>query len=473
MIDAGPTLHYQHYRPFGTLLSETPGLVAILAAQTLLVIVALARLIQSARGRAATGVPAVRIGIALAISMATAATLSPDPWRYVSELGLAAFIQILNVATIAVFVLSIPSTAATRIAGWVDRTIGGDAGDLPSPATPPAGPSSERPLPARPSSARLSFPAALAVVAGGLALVLSVTSYERHPHVPDEVVYLLHARYFAEGMLTMPAPPVPAAFDLDLMTYEPTRWFSPVPPGWPAVLAIGAWAGVPWIVNPILAGLAVLLAHALLVALYPRRIARWATMLLAVSPWFVFLGMSYMTQMMTLVTALVAALGVERARRTGSIAWSLVAGLAVGATSWNRPLDGLLVGALVGLWAIGVGGRRLRLSALAVLAAGTIASGAAIYFYNRALTGDGFTFPINAYIDQLYGPKANAYGFGEGRGLGWAFDPNPGSHSPADAIVNANLNTFGINTDLFGWSTGSLVLVALFRRSAGCRAPTG
>jgi hypothetical protein len=43
--------------------------------------------------------------------------------------------------------------------------------------------------------------------------------------------------------------------------------------------------------------------------------------------------------------------------------------------------------------------------------------------------------------------------------MGWALDPNPG-HGPVDGLINTNLNIFGINTDLFGWSTGSLIFIA-------------
>jgi hypothetical protein len=225
------------------------------------------------------------------------------------------------------------------------------------------------------------------------------------------------------------------------------------------MLALGALIGAPWLVNPILAGLNVLLAHALLGQLYSRRLTRAATALLALSPWFLFLGMSLMTHQFTLTASLIAALGVAKARRSHPLLWGLVAGAGVGATSLIRPLDGVIVGALVGLWSIGIGGTRLSLRALAAVGVGTIAVGAMVLPYNRAITGDPLRFPINAYIDKHYAPNSNAYGFGPDRGMGWALDPNPG-HGPVDGLINTNLNVFGINTDLFGWSTGSLVLIA-------------
>ena len=45
--------------------------------------------------------------------------------------------------------------------------------------------------------------------------------------------------------------------------------------------------------------------------------------------------------------------------------------------------------------------------------------------------------------------------------MGWPTDPFPG-HGPLDAHVNANLNTTAISVELFGWSTGSLLLIYLF-----------
>ena len=441
LVDAGPNLHYQHYLPLGEMASLHPWLLAVVGLQAALVASGLVRYAR-VRAHARTRQSSLRVAAALLLSVATAATVSPSVARYLTELAFAASVQLLSIATLFLMAMALRGEALQGFSARLDRAIGrhGDRS-----AEPPRQPD------------RFGW------IAAGVTLVLAATlnagSYHRYPHVPDEVVYLHHARYFAAGQLTMPLPSVPAAFDVDLFSYESSRWFSPVPPGWPATLALGVLAGVPSLVNPTLGAFCVLLAYVLLRGLYPRRIARYATGLLAVSPWFLFLAMSYMPHMLTLASVLVAAVGVLRARESGRFAWGALAGAGVGATSLVRPLDGLILGVLIAAWAIGLGGTRLTMRALAGLAAGTAFVGALTLPYNRLLTGDPMTFPLNAYTDRMYGPGSGAYGFGSNRGFGWAIDPNPG-HGPIDGVINANLNAFGLNTDLFGWSTGSLVFIA-------------
>ena len=449
MIDAGPRLHYQHYVPLSAIASTHPWLLAMVVLQTVGVAIALARYARGHGRERFQRVGSGRLALALLLSTCTAAVVSAPVSRYLTELTFAAFLQVLSIATMVVMVLAIPAASLPGVDRVLRRVLGDENGDHTG---------------GRSRRDRFGWTAAL--VATVLAAVLNVVSYERHPHVPDEVVYLYHARYFADGRLSMPAPPVAAAFDLDLMNYEPTRWFSPVPPGWPAALAVGVLAGVPWLVNPVLAGLNVVLTYVLLGHLYSRRVARYATALLAASPWFLFLAMSFMTHMSTLTCALIAAIAVVYARRAATFGWGALAGSAVGAASLVRPLDGVIVGVLVALWSVGVGGRRLKLVPLAGLVLGTLVVGALAFPYNRALTGHPLTFPINAYLDKYHHPNSNAYGFGPDRGMGWPIDPNPG-HGPLDGLINANLNVFGINTDLFGWSTGSLIFVAWLLCSGG------
>lgn len=140
--------------------------------------------------------------------------------------------------------------------------------------------------------------------------------------------------------------------------------------------------------------------------------------------------------------------------------WALVGGMAAGFITLIRPLDGLIAGGVIGLWVIGVGGRRLKTTSIVGFVFGCVLVGAIQLPYNKMLTGSPLKFPLNAYNDKYHGNNSIAYGFGPDRGMGWEIDPNPG-HSPIDALINADLNTFSINIELFGWSTGSLLLVAL------------
>jgi len=275
------------------------------------------------------------------------------------------------------------------------------------------------------------------------------------------VIYLIHARYLADGMLTMPLPPVPAGFNLDLMHYEATRWYSPVPPGWPMVLALGAWIGAPWLVNPVLSGVAVVLTYLVMGRISDARETRLTTLLLATSPWFLFMSMNFMTHTATLVFALAATLGVAVARQNGSWLAPLLGGFAVGAAALVRPLEGLVTALLAGFWSLGARGRRFRLEPSVALVAGTLAVGLLDRPYNARLTGSPGEFPIMAYIDKYYTPGSNNLGFGPGRGLGWSgLDPFPG-HGPADVVVNAALNTAQWNVELLGWPVGAVVLVTL------------
>jgi hypothetical protein len=105
------------------------------------------------------------------------------------------------------------------------------------------------------------------------------------------------------------------------------------------------------------------------------------------------------------------------------------------------------------------------------LAALVVATGAvtALYLpYNQLLVGDPSAFPLEVYLDQLYGKGSNALGFGPNRGLGWALQAFPG-HSPANAAANAALNAFSVNIELFGWSLGSVLLIAALLFSGAIR----
>jgi hypothetical protein len=444
LIEAGSAVGYQHYKPFDRLLLEShPALLGYLALQALAVTAGLVlhwRKIWEWTRRTFKLWQVIAMAIVFYL---TSAALSPDVPVYIGELLFASFVQTVSLLNIVLAAWSVPTTALASLKQRLDRLFG---------------------LPGEEDASNLGgldrFALLAAVWVIVVAAVLNVFSYQQHPHVPDEVAYLYHARYFAQGALTLPAPLVPDAFEIYLMQVSGDVWYPSPPPGWPLPLAVGVLLGIPWLVNPVLAGINILLAYLLLKELYSRRTARIAILLLAVSPWHIFLGMSFMTHQFTLTGALFAALGVAWSRRIGKTRWAWMAGISLGVMALIRPMEAAAIAIVLGLWAIGIGGQRLKVQAIAGLVIGSIIVGGLVFPYNKALTGDPMLFPIMQHTDQFFGPNSNALGFGPDRGMGWELDPYPG-HSPRDGVINANLNASAINIELFGWSIGSLLIAAV------------
>ncbi len=357
----------------------------------------------------------------------------------------ASFIQAVNLANLVLVGASLPADALRALGRRLDSLFGTAADQLDRQTA---------------GVDRFALGAAAwVIIVSGLLVVFS---YQRHPHLPDEVVYLYHARYLADGMLAMPAPPLQPAFDIDLMFYQEHRWFSPVPPGWPAVLSLGVLVGAPWFVNPLLGGINVLLAYSLLRRFYSRGTTRLAVFLLAVSPWFLFMSMNLMTHTLTLTCALAAAVCVARVRDGGKLWWAWLGGSFLGLAALTRPLEALIAAGLLGLWSLGLRGRRFRFAPTFALALGSMLVAAISLPYNRYLIGEATRSPLMAYADEHFGAGSNALGFGPDRGISWpGLDPFPG-HGLIDVVVNANLNIFSVNVELFGWSIGGLLILALF-----------
>lgn len=446
VIDAGPTQHYQHYRSVAWLVSNAPWLLMALVAQTVAVVVGLRQPSQGIARWLGDQFGMWRLALLVAGFALTGATLSRDVAFYVQEVFVATWIQAINLAAVLLAALAVPATEGTRRVDsrWTAFLRQRESGLDP-----------------------VVVAAAIGVTL--LSAALSQVSYERHPHIGDEVSYAYQARYIATGMLSMPLPPILEAFNLDLFDYTDSTWYASAPPGWPFVLALGYRLGLPWLVNPVLTGACVVLTWLLVSETHDRRVGRMAALLLAASPWHALVGMSFMTHSASLAFALIAAVMLTWARvSSASILWALGAGLATGMVGMIRPLEGMIVGCLLGLWVLGIGGKRLSIPGILAFGAGALAIGAIIGLYNQSLTGNALAFPIMVWANRFMGPHTNDLGFGANRGTGWALDPNPG-HDLVDAAINANLNVTTINTELFGWGAGSLLFIFVLAASRSRR----
>ena len=442
LIDAGPRIHYEHLRPASGMASGLDlWLLLGLITQSLVVFIAMR---SRARGiikwvRSKLGVK--RAAIITIVYLGLGAYPSREFDVFAAELAMTGIFRLVQLGCLVMAVTSVPDDTLKRIGTRLSAFIDGSK-----------------------HKARrvdlLVYVCAAWILS--VTIVLAIFSYERHPHVPDEVGYLFHARYFAEGKLSVPAPPLLEAFETYLYDCNKERCISPVPPGWPAVLALGTILGVPWLVNPVLAALGVLLSFLVVKLLYDRGTARLTVLLMAASPWYLFMGMNLMTHMLSLIYALVAVYAVLRLRREQHVVWAIIAGIAIGLVSLTRPLEGLIVAVVIGLATLLIRGRRFRFGPVVILGLGAGLVGAAVFPYNYALTGNALVFPIMDYADRVLGPGVNALGFGPEKGIYWGgLDPFPG-HGLPDVIVNSYLNLNAIQVELFGWSIGSLLPAIIF-----------
>jgi 4-amino-4-deoxy-L-arabinose transferase-like glycosyltransferase len=286
----------------------------------------------------------------------------------------------------------------------------------------------------------------LALVAFVAAAQVSSRVFDRVPHVEDEVAFVFQARVIASGRLTAPAPARPEFFSAPFIIVRDGRWYGKYTPGYPAVLALGALVGRPWLVNPLAGALAVALLVVLGQRLYGLAVAALAGALLLASPFFLLQAGSLMSHVVSLCWTLGFLLLFESARRRRSEWRALAAGLAMGALFITRPMTAVGIGLPYAVWAVvDVARERGRLRAYALMLAGYLPFALVLLGWNQLTTGDPFK---SAY--QLWW-SFDKIGFGDGIGI-------YGHHSVRDGWRYTRINLASLRDYLYGWP-GNLALV--------------
>jgi len=285
------------------------------------------------------------------------------------------------------------------------------------------------------------------------------------PHVEDGVAYLYQAKTMLASGFYQPAPPAAMAFDARfcwIFMDDLGRSYGIFPPGWPLLLAVGVKLGLPWLINPLLVGLGLLLVWTLVDLTDDRPTAALTIVLLALSPFVVVQGASFMSHPATLLWILVAMVGAAKAVRGGGWSAGLLVGLGIGMTLATRYVEGMILGLVLAGALAGATVRKrvpvmLWLAGLLGLAPGL---GMALAD-NQAKTGSPFLTPVERWYTVQYGAPINRPGFGPDVGLEWDHSLAPG-HSLLEGLWNTNANLFELSRCGLGWACGSLTLALLF-----------
>jgi hypothetical protein len=293
---------------------------------------------------------------------------------------------------------------------------------------------------------------------GALLVLASTVAFSHQPLLVDAVVQLFQAKIFAAGSLSAPLPPLEDFFLTQHMLMDERGWYSQYPPLHSALLALGVWLGHAWIIP-----VALTVGTALSLFLFVRRIyglatARLVLVLLVLSPFFWFMGASFMNHVSTLFFVslfLLAFAAYEQDARPLSL---FAAGAALGAAYLSRPLTAVAVGLPFAAVALAGSLRRRNGGALVAGALGFVLVASLYPIYNHFTTGHAF---LPGYV-KLWGPAHN---------LGFHETPWGDMHTPLTGLRNELTDLSLLNVFLFEWPLPALIPVgALFAAGWGRNA---
>lgn len=284
---------------------------------------------------------------------------------------------------------------------------------------------------------------ALAILASYL---VSDQVFERLAHIEDEMAYLWQAQVIARNQLTLPSPVEPKSFLVPFVIDYNGQRFGKYPLGWPIILSMGVRLGIPYLVNPLLAGLGVWLTYRLGKTVFSETVGLAAAGLTLTSPFFLMNSGSLLSHSFGLVLSAGFALAwldafthPEAPRR-----WlpTITAAGALGALALTRPLTAAAVAipfGFHGLFLLWRGGSDIR-KRLVVFVMIVLAMGLLHFAWQYAVTGDPLLNPYTLWWDY------DKIGFGPGHGHA------DEGHTLHMARINTRLSLRSGWHDLFGWA---------------------
>jgi 4-amino-4-deoxy-L-arabinose transferase-like glycosyltransferase len=243
-------------------------------------------------------------------------------------------------------------------------------------------------------------PLALIAAFGVIYAILSRVALQGFPYSGDEYSCFLQAELFARGLLHAPAPAHAELLRVDHVVID--AWVrSKYPPGTAALLAIGVRAGVPWLVTPVEAVVALVAVWRTTLAHLGARSALVSVVTLGICPLFALQAATYFAHTPTIMWLALALLAVSLWARTEASVWPVVGGAAIGCALLTRPADAAFFAAAL----LAFRSRRL----LALTAVG-VAPFLVLYFaYQAAQFGSPFTDGYHAYeptFHAIYGESS-------------------------------------------------------------------
>lgn len=250
--------------------------------------------------------------------------------------------------------------------------------------------------------------AAIAGVCILAALLLSYWVLQDSILSADEWSYLVQANIFSEGRLSVPSPPHREFFD-HVHIVNNGRYYSKFPPGWPAVLAAGAIAGLPRLVNPLLGAGTLLLLYAIGRRVYDPRVGIGAALCALASPFFMFNTASYFSHTANLFFVSLMIYLLIRGHDVHKSSYFFFAGISGSISLLVRPFDQFVVMIPVGILLLDSLVRRAAtIREFAAFAIGHAHGFAIFLLYNALQNGHPFQtgyHVADSWMDRWFDPS--------------------------------------------------------------------
>jgi hypothetical protein len=242
-------------------------------------------------------------------------------------------------------------------------------------------------------------------------LFISYFVLDQFPNSSDEYVYLFQAETLSEGKLWVDAHPLEIFFRFNHLAHKNGVCVGRFPPGWPLVLSIALYLGIPAIlVNPALATITLFFFYKLAKKLYGNRVALWSMLMLACTSFFLFNSASFFSHTVCQLGALLFIYCMYIFLESEKVKYGMLAGLFLGLILLSRYYTAILI--FVPFFICLIVQHRLRsFKIFWWIGLGVLPCLAFLLWYNYAITGN----PIQPVTVWAY--ESEGLGFVKGHTL--------------------------------------------------------
>jgi hypothetical protein len=272
------------------------------------------------------------------------------------------------------------------------------------------------------------------------SIVITRGTLQQFPNSSDEYVYLYQASTISKGKLWEADHDLKTSFYFNHIQQKDGISVGRFPPGWPVVLSISYYLGFPpYLINPILGLIALILFYSFARRYFGTRVAMWSLLALAFSSFFIFNSASYFSHTSCLLFAVVFVDAICLYRDDRKVIAALSAGFFLGMIAITRYFTAVLIFLPFMISLIS----ELKLKSIRLfiwMAIGSIPCLAFLLWYNYSITGNPL-LPVT-----LWGYEEEGLGFVKG-------------HTVLKGIEHLIRRTFMF---LYWCSPGLLILYLIF-----------